>query len=182
MISIHILRLVMPLIGARAETFVQPINDAMEIHEINTSQRQAAFLAQLAHESGEFRYMRELASGQAYDTGPLAKRLGNTPEADGDGQKYKGRGPIQITGRDNYQSCSMALYGDERLLDMPELLEQPFDGCMAAGWFWQSRGLNELADKGDFVAITRRINGGINGIKEREMYHRRAKEALGMLA
>lgn len=182
MISTHILRLIMPLIGARAETFVQPLNDAMEIHEINTPERMAAFLAQLAHESGEFRYMRELASGAAYDTGPLAVRLGNTPEEDGDGQKYKGRGPIQITGRDNYQECSLAIYGDERLLDTPELLEQPFDGCMAAGWYWSKHGLNELADKGEFTTITRRINGGINGIKEREMYHRRAKEVLGMLA
>jgi putative chitinase len=96
--------------------------------------------------------------------------------------KYKGRGPIQITGFDNYQKCSLALYGDERLLDAPELLEQPFDGCMAAGWFWKTKGLNELADQGDFVAITRRINGGINGIKEREMYYKRAREVLGLLA
>ncbi len=172
----------MPLIGARLDLFVQPLNDAMEIYEINTTQRQAAFLAQLAHESGEFRYMRELADGKAYDTGPLAKRLGNTPEADGDGQKYKGRGPIQITGHDNYQKCSISIYGDERLLDTPDLLERPFDGCMAAGWFWASNGLNKLADQFDFRTITKRINGGYNGITERERYYKRALEVLGGLA
>ncbi len=181
-ISIDVLRQIMPLIGARAEAFVQPLNDSMEIFEINTPLRQAAFLAQLAHESGEFRYMRELASGEAYDTGPLAKRLGNTPEADGDGQKYKGRGPIQITGHDNYYRCSMAIYGDDRLLDQPELLEQPFDGCMAAAWFWSSNGLNELADQQEFRTITKRINGGYNGYAEREMYYKRALEVLGSLA
>jgi putative chitinase len=172
-----VLRQIMPLIGARMSAFIQPLNDAMEIHEINTPLRQAAFLAQLAHESKEFIYMRELADGKAYEG---RKDLGNTQP--GYGVKYKGRGPIQITGFDNYQKCSLALYGDERLLDAPELLEQPFDGCMAAGWFWKTKGLNELADQGDFVAITRRINGGINGIKEREMYYKRAREVLGLLA
>jgi putative chitinase len=154
----------------------------MEIYEINTPQRQAAFLAQLAHESGEFKYMRELASGAAYDTGPLAKKLGNTPEEDGDGEKYKGRGPIQITGHDNYQKCSMSIYGDERLLDHPELLEQPFDGCMAAGWFWSTYGLNALADQFDFNGITRRINGGENGKADREAYYKRAVAVLGGIA
>lgn len=182
MISTEHLRKIMPLIGVRAETFIQPLNDAMEIHYINTRDRIAAFLAQLAHESGEFRYMRELASGEAYDTGPLAKRLGNTPEADGDGQMYKGRGPIQITGFNNYRDCSLSLYGDERLLDTPELLEQPFDGCMAAGWFWESRGLNELADKGEFRAITKIINGGYAHHERRIEYYKRALAVLGGLA
>lgn len=181
-ITVDTLRQIMPLIGERAWTFFQPLNDAMEIFEINTPQRQAAFLAQLAHESGEFRYMRELADGKNYDTGPLAKRLGNTPEADGDGQKYKGRGPIQITGHDNYQKCSMAIYGDDRLMEHPELLEQPFDGCMAAGWFWATNGLNALADKFEFKAITRRINGGENGMEERERYYKQAIKVLGGLS
>lgn len=181
-ISTDVLRSIMPLIGARADTFIQPLNDAMEIYEINTPQRKAAFLAQLAHESGEFKFMRELGDGSAYDTGPLAKKLGNTPEDDGDGEKYKGRGPIQITGHDNYQKCSLSIYGDERLLDQPELLEKPFDGCMAAGWFWATHGLNALADQFDFKAITRRINGGENGMEARERYYRRAIETLGGLA
>lgn len=78
----------------------------------------AAFTAQVGHESGRFRYARELSGDEylsKYDTGPLAKRLGNTPEADGDGQKYLGRGLIQVTDRDNYYVCSKALFGDDRL-------------------------------------------------------------------
>lgn len=180
-LTVHHLRLIMPNIGKRAEVFVDPLNAAMKEWEIVTALREAGFLAQLAHESGEFRYMRELADGKAYDTGPLAVRLGNTPEADGDGQKYKGHGPIQITGYDNHQKCSIALYGDERLLDEPTLLEQPLDGCRAAGWFWAKHGLNELADKRDFRTITKRINGGFNGYEEREAYYERALEVLGVL-
>lgn len=182
MVTQDTLRQIMPLIGGRTHLFLQPLNDTMEIYNINTRERAAAFLAQLAHESGEFRYMRELASGEAYDTGAKAEALGNTPEADGDGQKYKGRGPIQITGRANYRDCSLSLYGDTRLLDEPELLERPFDGCMAAGWFWESRGLNELADQREFRKITKRINGGYNGMASRDAYYKRALEVLGALA
>lgn len=176
-ITKDILRSIMPLIGERADSFVQPLNDTMEIYEINTPQRQAAFLAQLAHESGEFKYMRELADGKAYEG---RKDLGNVHE--GDGVKYRGRGPIQITGYDNYQKCSLAIYNDERLLEQPELLEKPFDGCMAAGWFWSSKNLNALADQFDFRAITRRINGGENGMAEREAYYKQAVKTLGGLA
>jgi putative chitinase len=175
-LSIESLRSIMPLIGDRAETFLQPLNDAMEIYEIDTPQRQAAFLAQLAHESGELRYMRELADGKGYEG---RKDLGNVHE--GDGVKFKGRGPIQITGRVNYMNCSLSLYGDERLLEEPALLEKPRDGCMAAGWFWSSHGLNALADVFDFKAITRRINGGENGMESRERYYTRAVKTLGGL-
>ena len=90
--------------------------------------RVAAFLAQVGHESGQSRYVKELGSDQylsKYDTGPLAKRLGNTPDADGDGQQYRGGGFIQITGHDNYLACNMGLFGDDRLLRTPKLLEQP---------------------------------------------------------
>lgn len=182
MITLHELRLIMPLAGERLTAFITPLNDTMEIYNINTPDRMAAFLAQLAHESGEFRYMRELASGEAYDTGALAVRLGNTPEKDGDGQKYRGRGPIQITGYDNYQRCSLALFDDERLLDVPELLEIPTHGCMAAGWYWDTRKLNNLADQRDFRGITKAINGGYNGMEDRLKYFRRALEVLGGLA
>lgn len=176
-ISSESLRQIMPLIGTRIEAFLQPLNDAMEIYEINTPQRIACFLAQLAHESGEFRFMRELADGKGYEG---RKDLGNVHA--GDGVKYKGRGPIQITGFDNYQKCSLSIYGDERLLDHPELLERPFDGCMAAGWFWSSHNLNMLADTFNFKAITRAINGGENGMDSREKYYKRAVEVLGRLA
>ena len=119
------LRQIMPLARGRAAVFLPYLNAAMTRRQINTPRRAAAFLAQIGHESGQLLYVRELASGAAYDTGTLAARLGNTPAADGDGQRYRGRGLIQVTGRSNYRSCSLALFGDERLLQRPELLEQP---------------------------------------------------------
>ena len=176
MITPEIIRMVMPLAGARIEFFVKPLDEAMAEAQITNLYRMAAFLAQLAHESGELRYMKELADGKGYEG---RKDLGNTQP--GDGPRFKGRGPIQITGRTNYRSCSLALYGDERLLATPELLEQPEDGCRAAAWFWKTRGLNELADAQDFRAITKRINGGYNGYEDRKKYYDRALVALGDL-
>lgn len=175
MVSRDALRQIMPLAAARLDAFVVPLNDAMEIFNIDTPFRQAAFLAQVAHESAELRYMEEIASGAAYEG---RVDLGNLQP--GDGRKFKGRGPIQITGCANYRACSLALFGDERLLDTPELLATPRDGCMASGWFWKANGLNMYADMGDFKRITRIINGGFNGLADREMYHQRAKEVLGV--
>ncbi|NVZ18194.1 glycoside hydrolase family 19 protein [Pseudomonas costantinii] len=172
---------VMPGARLRAGTFLTSLNAAITRYGINSPKRFAAFLAQIGHESGQLRYVRELGSDQylsKYDTGPLAGRLGNTPEADGDGQKYRGRGLIQITGRRNYLACSQALFGDDRLLQHPELLEQPQWACESAAWFWQSNGLNELADKDQFTTITRRINGGINGLEDRLQLWARAKVVL----
>ena len=169
--------------GARlgAGSFLPALNMAMSRFEIGQPKRIAAFLAQVGHESGELRYVRELGSDEylsKYDTGALAARLGNTPEADGDGQKYRGRGLIQITGRRNYLSCSQALFGDDRLLREPTLLEQPQWAAESAAWFWQRNGLNELADKDQFTAITRRINGGLNGLEDRLQLWARAKAVL----
>ena len=99
------LQAILPGAGLRAGVFISALNAAMADYQITTPKRIAAFLAQIGHESGELRYVRELGSDQylsKYDTGTLAARLGNTPEADGDGQKYRGRGLIQITGRRNY--------------------------------------------------------------------------------
>lgn len=164
-----------------AGLFLSALNTAMSRFQIGQPKRIAAFLAQVGHESGELRYVRELGSDQylsKYDTGILAARLGNTPEADGDGQKYRGRGLIQITGRRNYLACSQALFGDDRLLGQPQLLEQPQWACESAAWFWQSNGLNELADKDQFTTITRRINGGLNGLEDRLQVWARAKAVL----
>lgn len=150
---------------------------------IDTPVRLAAFIAQVMHESGEFRYVRELGSNAylaKYDTGDLAERLGNTPAADGDGQKYRGRGLIQITGAVNYSLCARAL--NLPLFTQPELLEQPVHAVESACWFWHSNHLNEVADIGNFRRITRVINGGYNGQDEREMYWKRAKSALGVAA
>ncbi|SEJ45348.1 putative chitinase [Azotobacter beijerinckii] len=169
---------ILPNAGPRAGVFISSLNRAMGRRAINTPRRIAAFLAQVGHESGQLRYVRELASGEAYDTGALATRLGNTPAADGDGQRYRGRGLIQITGRTNYRSCSLALFGDERLLQTPELLEAPQWAAESAAWFWESKGLNGLADAGDFNRITRRINGGLNGLSDRLALWGRAREVL----
>lgn len=104
--------------------------------------------------------------------------LGNTPEADGDGQKYRGCGLIQITGYDNYLACSKALFGDDRLLRTPELLEQAEWAAKSTAWFWSSRNLNALADSGSFEMITRRINGGPNGYAERMTFYNIALKVL----
>lgn len=172
---------ILPNAGAKAGVFASALNLAMDRYQINTSLRIAAFIAQVGHESGQFRYVKELGGDQylsKYDTGPLAKRLGNTPEADGDGQKYRGRGLIQITGHDNYLACSKALFGDDRLLRTPELLEQAEWACKSAAWYWNSRNLNALADAGDMKEITRRINGGFNGLAERMEFYQRGIEVL----
>lgn len=158
------------------EKYLSPLNAAMEKFEINTPLRIAAFIAQVAHESGSLYYVKEIASGSAYDTGSKAIALGNTPEADGDGQKYKGRGLIQITGRANYLKCGQALGYD--FIAKPELLESPEMACLSAAWFWKSHGCNELADEGNFGKITRVINGGTNGATERLKFYANCKKVL----
>ena len=173
------LQQILPNAGQSAGVFVSALNTAMNHYQIVGTKRMAAFIAQIGHESGQFRYVRELGNDQylsKYDTGSLAKRLGNTPEADGDGQKYRGRGLIQITGRANYITCGEALALD--LVNHPELLEKPQHACMSAAWFWASRGLNTLADAGQFDTITRRINGGQNGAADRQMLYARALKVL----
>lgn len=151
--------------------FCLPLNDAMDEFHINTPTRQAAFLAQIGHESGQLRYSEEIASGEAYEG---RANLGNIEV--GDGKRYKGRGLIQVTGRANYAACGAAL-GLE-LIDDPFLLKEPINACRSAGWFWESRGLNILADAGKFDQITRRINGGLTGQTERVALWERAKKHL----
>lgn len=172
---------ILPNAGKQAGVFASALNLAMDWFQINTRLRMAAFIAQVGHESGQFRYVKELGGDQylsKYDTGTLAKRLGNTPEADGDGQKYRGRGLIQITGHDNYLACSKALFGDDRLLRTPELLEQAEWAAKSAAWYWSSRNINAPADAGDFELVTRRINGGLNGLAERLAFYDTALKVL----
>lgn len=172
---------ILPNARNQAGVFASALTLAMDKYQINTRLRMAAFIAQVGHESGQFNWVRELGGDQylsKYDTGTLAARLGNTPEADGDGQKYRGRGLIQITGRDNYLACSKALFGDDRLLRAPETLEQAEWACKSAAWFWNSRNLNALADAKDFNGITRRINGGLNGLAERLEFYQRALKVI----
>lgn len=163
----------MPYAGTRAATFAQPLTDAMAEFDIDTPKRQAAFLAQIAHESGSLRYVRELANGSAYEG---RADLGNTEY--GDGPRYKGRGLLQITGRANYASCGIALGAP--LVGNPELLETPVLACRSAGWFWKSHNLNQFADADEFGALTKRINGGWNGLDERIKAWLVARKALGL--
>lgn len=105
-------------------------------------------------------------------------RLGNGSEASGEGWLYRGRGLIQVTGKTNYRQCSLGLFGDERLLVSPELLHQWHWAVESAGWYWNLRNLNALADGDDFERVTKAINGGLNGQAHRlELY----RQALGLL-
>lgn len=153
------------------ELFYPHLEKWMPHFGISGKQREAAFIAQIIHESGSFRYVKELASGQAYEG---RKDLGNIMP--GDGPRYKGRGLIQITGRHNYEEISKALSQD--FINNPELLEQPENAVQSACWWWTTHGLNPIADAGDFVKITKRINGGINGLKDRQEHYQRALSVL----
>lgn len=168
----------MPFAGTRAALFSEPLTNAMAEFQINTPKRQASFLAQVAHESGSLKYVRELADGSAYDVGELAKRLGNTPEDDGDGEFYKGHGLLELTGKDNYIACGVALGID--CGNHPELLEEPINASRSAAWFWRRAGLNELADGDKFGTVTRIINGGYNGLDDRIIHYLRIRKVLGL--
>lgn len=166
------LKAIMPnLSDEKARHSLPYLNSAMAEANINTPARKAAFLAQLAHESGELRYMEEIASGAAYEG---RSDLGNTHP--GDGRRFKGRGPIQLTGRANYAAASRDLGID--LVSHPERAADPDVAFRIAGWYWSRRGLNGLADSGNFSEITHRINGGYNGASDRVRYWERAKHVL----
>ncbi|WP_447892312.1 glycoside hydrolase family 19 protein [Pseudomonas marginalis] len=166
---------ILPNAGRQAGVFVPVLNAAMGKYGIVTKLRIAAFIAQVGHESGQLRYVREIWGPTAQQAGYEGRAdLGNT--VPGDGSKYRGRGLIQITGRANHAACGEALGVD--LISNPELLEQPQYAAMSAAWFWSTKGLNTLADQGDFVKITRRINGGLNGLEDRLQLWERAKKVL----
>lgn len=148
---------------------------------IDTALRQAHWLAQIAHESGRFRYVREIwgptdAQKRYEPPGSLATKLGNTQA--GDGHRFLGRGFIQITGRANYRAASLDLYGNTILLDRPELLE--LNPALSAGWYWSIHRINKLADKDDLEAVTKAVNGGTNGLDDRRACLALAKKAMGL--
>lgn len=151
--------------------WVEPLNKTLEEFDINTPRRIQMFLAQVGHESGQLRYMEEIASGEAYEG---RKDLGNTTP--GDGKKYKGRGLIQVTGKKNYTLASLAL--DLPLLEHPELLAEPENAARSAGWYWDNNNLNSLCDLGLFEQLTKRINGGLNGYADRYKLLQRAMEVI----
>ena len=183
---------------ARAAQHLPHLVAAMEEFGIDTLARQAAFLAQIGHESQYLIHTRELwgptsaqqryernrdapwpespeqAKLQAFAVNRLAYTLGNTEP--GDGSRFRGRGLIQITGRANYAACGKAL-GVDLLADPVQLERSPL-AQRSAAWFWQSRNLNRFADSGDFETLTRRINGGLNGYADRLRLWEKAKAVL----
>ena len=172
----------------RLKEFVDTFNKWSDIFQINTPKRVVHFLAQVFHESGGLRYTEELASGAAYDTGEKAKALGNTQQKDGDGQKYKGRGFLQITGTNNYRAYQNSGFCTGDIMNHPELLAINPGHTKASMWFWWKNGLNAIADSDDGGAIgsdivkriTKRVNGGYNGIASRLFFYRRFKKEFGI--
>jgi predicted chitinase len=181
MITEDILLKIMPNLNrSRCEEYFQPLQQAMEEFEINTPLREATFLAQIAHESGEFKYLEEIwgpTDAQKHYEPPSKKAddLGNTEP--GDGKRFKGRGAIQLTGRANYKKFGELL--DLDLITHPEWAADPQVAFRVSGAFWKSNGLNELADQQEFEKITRRINGGLTGQAERLGFYTKAKPLCG---
>jgi putative chitinase len=185
------------------EKWLEPLNETFAKYDINTPKRQACFIGQTSHESGNYKFVREnlnysaralmntwpsrfpdLETASQYERQPekiagkvYNGRLGNTnPE---EAAKFIGRGLIQVTGKENYQHCGEALGID--LIANPELLEQPKYAALSAGWFWNKKGLNALADEGTkdaFEVMTKRVNGGLLGLDDRKS---KMIEALNVL-
>ena len=174
-------------------------------YDINTKPRVAAFLAQCAHESGGFRAIKEnlnyrpetlvklfkkyfdLITAQRYCALPnkqeaianriYANRMGNGPEESGDGFRYCGRGLIQLTGKDNYTRYAQST--EQTVEEASEHLTT-FEGCVqSAAWFWEANNLNQWADKGDILTLTKRINGGTIGLEDRIKHYNHALHVLG---
>lgn len=185
-----------------AQRWIAALNDAMFIYGIDTPRRQAHFIAQCAHESGLFerteenlnysaealvrvfpRHFKSLEEAQPYHRQPqaiankvYANRMGNGPPESGDGWRYRGRGLIQLTGRDNYAAYQDA--SQANVLVQPAIVAEAPHAALSAGWFWERNGLNGLADANDVVAVTRRINGGTNGLEHRRKLTVRALAVL----
>jgi putative chitinase len=179
----------------------EPLQATFDKYDINSPRRQAAFLGQCAHESGNFKTLQEnlnysaeglmktwpsrfptleYANQYARQSAKIAGkvyngRLGNTNEEEA--AKYLGRGLIQLTGKENYERCGLALGVD--FLSDPTLLLDPRYAAMSAGWFWNKKGLNELADQQEHGQITKRINGGTLGLDDRIAKTTKAAQALG---
>ena len=154
-----------------AASLVDPLNKYLPQYGITSLLRLTHFLAQIATESDGFQTMKEYASGREYEN---RRDLGNIHP--GDGVRYKGRGVIQITGRANYAEYGKLLGVD--LINNPELAETPELAVQIACLYWKTHNLNALADDDDIEAITRKVNGGLNGIKDRTTYANRADAIL----
>lgn len=189
MITVDQLLHVMPHAGLRAATYAQPLTDAMQRFDITTRLRVAAFLAQIAVESGELRYTSELweptpaqvryaRRADLGNTRPLAFTYAHGAGETDVGKFYRGHGLIQITGFNNHLSYSIFRYGDDRCARHPELLTEPDDAAMSAGWYWQTHNCAAPAAAGDIDRVSRIVNGGDNGLAERRAAYRRALDAL----
>ncbi|MBN1481587.1 hypothetical protein EH223_04420 [candidate division KSB1 bacterium] len=160
--------------GQDVNEFGKRIAKVMANRNIDTPLRQAHFVAQIGHESGELRFREEVASGQAYEG---RSDLGNTEP--GDGPRFKGRGLIQLTGRANYREYGRAIGREEEILKKPEIVATDPELCVdVAGWYWSKRNLNTYADQDDLTTITRLINGGLNGLEDRRRLLNRARSIL----
>ena len=186
MLTAEQLQSIMPAVPAKRRDALLPFLQAgMTEFAIEAPARIAAFLAQLAHESGQFRFMEEIwgptpAQRRYEPVSTLATNLGNSEV--GDGKRFKGRGPIQITGRANYRRFG-DLLGTDLVAD-PARAALPELAFRIAGLFWSKKGLNELADRATpdaFREITRRINGGFNGLEDRQKFYAVARRVLGVV-
>ena len=174
-ITVQQLLQILPNASRVAGVFVPVLNTAMSRYQIVGAKRVAAFIAQIGHESGQLKHVKEIWGPTAAQVRYEGRKdLGNT--VTGDGSRYRGRGLIQITGRANYVACGEGLSLD--LIKQPELLEKPQHACMSAAWFWATKGLSTLADAGQFDKITQRINGGQNGAADRQALYARALKVL----
>lgn len=163
----------------RLKTFLPHLNEYLPQYGIDTATEVASFLSQVLHESGGFKYMREI-----WGPTPVQSRyegradLGNLHP--GDGKKFMGRGPIQITGRDNYTRMSRELFGDDRLTMTPDLLATPQYGILSACVYWKWKNMDACDDDLDIKAETKKVNGGYNGLDDRQHYFDRAIKILSV--
>lgn len=153
-----------PMAKSRIDKYLPFINATLTEFGIDTPIRVAAFLAQIGHESAQLYYTEEIANGRAYEG---RADLGNTQP--GDGVRFKGRGFIQTTGRNNYELCAKKF--NMSLDQLTTWLSTPEGACRSSGYFWERNKLNAVADKDDVVAVTKIVNGGRNGLEERTRYY-----------
>ena len=185
------------------QKWLEPLNSAFAKYDISTPVRQAFFVGQCAHESGNFRILEEnlrysatalmrvwpsrfpnleVANQFAGNAEKIANkvyagRMGNGNQESGEGYAYRGRGLFQLTGKENYDNCGKAIGAD--LINQPQLLVEPHYAAMSAAWFWNKKGLNALADSKDYDTMTKRINGGLIGLDGRKAKIAKALSILG---
>lgn len=170
---------IVPSGSARMSDFLHYINAWADTFEINTPKRMAMFLGQVLAETGGFRYTKELGDDdyfKKYEKGKLAQQLGN--KVKGDGAKYKGRGLLMITGRTNYKAYQNSGYCTGDIMNEPSLLEKPCGASKSGMWWWWKHGCNAIADTGNIERLTKKINGGLNGLEDRTKWTNKCMKVL----